>query len=428
APVSSILALEFGEPAFYLGGLNNAFWIKADTLLPLHTWSQLVATYANGTARIYLNGALVKEQSGLAGQLNFNPGFHILGQRGDNTRGFAGKLDEVRIFNYALTPQEANGEATRLTFSPTVCLPTAAAQYSFSECSGSTTFDGSGSNDGTLVGASFGTGYDGTGMTFDGNDYVNLGSDASLDFSTGFTFAAWVNTTQANGRRVIAIDNYNGSNWSYAISLLDGQPELGLGTGVTVPFPLRLNTNIADGSWHHLAFTYGQGTVTGYIDGAEVVQWRNLPGAIIPNSGTDVWLGGRSGKNRFFTGSLDEVQLYGQALTAFEISELAGLVQNSTNCPGARPALEAEELVLATSWEVYPNPSEGAITLRAESPFTSETTILITNTLGQVVYSQKLEAGTFEMQIGGLRNAKAGLYLITLVNAEMRQAKTLQIR
>ncbi|HAP64976.1 MAG TPA: hypothetical protein DCR93_37660, partial [Cytophagales bacterium] len=98
------------------------------------------------------------------------------------------------------------------------------------------------------------------------------------------------------------------------------------------------NTSIADGTWHHLAFTFGQGTVTGYIDGTEIAQWRNLPGAIIPNASTDVWLGGRSGKSRFFTGSLDEVQFYGQALTALEINALAGLAQNSSSCPGARPA------------------------------------------------------------------------------------------
>ncbi|MEL6535788.1 MAG: LamG-like jellyroll fold domain-containing protein, partial [Bacteroidota bacterium] len=426
--LSTILALEFGQPIVYLGGLDNPFWIRTNTPLPLHTWSHLAVTYAAGTAKVYINGSLAATQSNLIGSLSFTPGHHVLGALADSTQKFAGKLDEIRLFNYLLPEAAVTAEANRLSFTPTVCLADPVAQYSFSECSGGTTFDEVGTNNGTLVGATFGTGYDATGMVFDGNDYVNLGTGTDLEFTNGFTFATWINTTQNNGRRVIAIDNYDGSNWSYAISLLDGQPELGLGTGVTVPFPLRLNTNIADGTWHHLAFTFGQGRVTGYVDGIEVAQWRNLPGAIIPNASTDVWLGGRLGKNRFFVGTLDETAFYNQALTALEIASLASLSQNSRSCPSLRPSRETLGTTLNYSWEVYPNPSEGAVVLRAEHPFAQGTTLLITNTLGQVILSKTVEVGEQELMISELEKVTPGLYYLSLISTEDRQVKTLQIQ
>ncbi|MEL6538859.1 MAG: LamG-like jellyroll fold domain-containing protein, partial [Bacteroidota bacterium] len=428
SPVATVISLEFGEPIVYLGGLDNPYWIRSGNILPLHTWSHLAVTVIEGTARIFVNGALVKQVTGLTGQLNFSPGNHVLGLRGNSTQGFAGKLDEVRIFNYPLPGADVMTEATRLTFSPSVCLPDPVAQYSYSECTGTTTTDSQGTNHGTLVGSSFVGGYLGTGMAFDGNDHVNLGSNPDLEFSTAFTFASWLNTSQTTGRGIIAMDNYNGNNWSYNISILDGRPEISLGTGVTVPFPLRMNTSIADGTWHHVAFTFAQGTVTGYLDGAEVAQWNNLQGAIIPNSSTDVWLGGRAGKNRYYLGSLDETAFYNQALTSLEIASLANLSQNSSSCPSPRPSRETLETTLSNSWEVYPNPSEGAVVLRAEQPFAQGTTLLITNALGQVILSKTVEAGEQELLISELEKATPGLYYLSLISAEDRQVKTLQLR
>ena len=72
--------------------------------------------------------------------------------------------------------------------------PGLVAAYSFDAGTGTTLADNSGlANTGTISGATWAAGKNGSALTFDGvNDWVTIADSASLDLSTGMTLEAWV--------------------------------------------------------------------------------------------------------------------------------------------------------------------------------------------------------------------------------------------
>lgn len=88
------------QPAAYIGGTS----VSGSGALPLNTWTHLATTYDGGTFRLYVNG--VQAGSGSAGTIS--PSNAALRIGGNNVWGewFQGRLDEIRIYNRALTSGE----------------------------------------------------------------------------------------------------------------------------------------------------------------------------------------------------------------------------------------------------------------------------------------------------------------------------------
>jgi hypothetical protein len=73
--------------------------------IPLNTWTHLAATYDNATLRLYVNGTLVGSRA-VAGGLLTSTGVLRIGGNSIWDEFFQGAIDEVRIYNRALTPAE----------------------------------------------------------------------------------------------------------------------------------------------------------------------------------------------------------------------------------------------------------------------------------------------------------------------------------
>jgi hypothetical protein len=70
-------------------------------------WYHVAATYANGNLTLYLNGKEVASQALSPGPLNSDTSKLTLGKNPiSNTQYFMGKIDEVRVFNVALTAEQ----------------------------------------------------------------------------------------------------------------------------------------------------------------------------------------------------------------------------------------------------------------------------------------------------------------------------------
>jgi uncharacterized protein (DUF2141 family) len=105
--------------------------------------------------------------------------------------------------------------------------------------------------------------------------------------------------------------------------------------GVRVSRPANL---VTDGNWHHVAVTWRRNTVNGfvsYLDG-ELVDQRNSADAPVPNIGTQVYFGAFAGMGEFMQGMLDEIAIWGVALTRTDIRShaLNGLVGNEAGLKG----------------------------------------------------------------------------------------------
>jgi hypothetical protein len=99
----------------YQGGLYAGFhygsWTHAEVTepLPLNRWVHIAATYDKDTIRLYINGELQATQASKLALPNGNDDWRI-GRRWDFDQCINGYLDEVKIYNEALTKDQINAD------------------------------------------------------------------------------------------------------------------------------------------------------------------------------------------------------------------------------------------------------------------------------------------------------------------------------
>ncbi|SPF31226.1 Outer membrane transport energization protein ExbB [Syntrophobacter sp. SbD1] len=153
----------------------------------------------------------------------------------------------------------------------------------------------------------------GAGLTLNGSgDRIVIPRSPSLNFSTGFTFSAWVRISQPqNNARLLSWEDQNqgivvgiDQTKVFARATTAGQK---IETGKTADLPI--------GSWHHLAVTAEPSKrIVIYLDGAEIDS-VNLPGAL-PEPASDLCIGASLKEGGFFSGDLDEIELSKTARSA----------------------------------------------------------------------------------------------------------------
>ena len=83
------------------------------TALTLNTWIHLAATYDGTTLRLYVNGVQVATKA-TTGAIRVSTGaLRIGGNSVWTNEWFAGLIDEVRVYNKALTATEIQADMTK---------------------------------------------------------------------------------------------------------------------------------------------------------------------------------------------------------------------------------------------------------------------------------------------------------------------------
>jgi hypothetical protein len=177
--------------SIYECGVFNGSDYKATYTVPgadLNTWVHLVCTYDGTAWNLYRNGTLVATTASANGAITVG-GNWAIGATGSGTRLFQGYLDDVRIYNRALSASEANAlgsgfqpgtsAATQtLTGSPTVSGNLVIASGTLAAGTNSLTVGGSFSNYGGLFTASS------SGLvTFNGSSSGNVIRSAGQAFA-----------------------------------------------------------------------------------------------------------------------------------------------------------------------------------------------------------------------------------------------------
>jgi hypothetical protein len=299
---------------------TNPGWAWVDTGFspPLNQWSHIAIVYDNGVVRSYANGTLVHTFNGSGSISDVDPALNDfrIGGRQCCVQYFGGRIDEVRMYNRALSASEIQ------TLMATG--PTPVGYWKFDEASGTLAADSSGNNlTGMLTnGPLWTTGRVNNALSFDGfNDYVQVGPPLALRMTNTLTASAWIMPTSPNSTRTIV--NREGE---YDVGMLEGVLSWAFSntnpgwnwvvTGYTPPLF----------QWTHIAVVYDNGIIKTYANGV-LVHTYNGSGAIVDASPSenDFRIGSRqcSFCSEYFQGGIDEVRMYNTALSAADIQALA---------------------------------------------------------------------------------------------------------
>ncbi|HET8756444.1 MAG TPA: LamG-like jellyroll fold domain-containing protein [Solirubrobacteraceae bacterium] len=203
---------------------------------------------------------------------------------------------------------------------PPATPPGLIAAYGFEEPSGTTVTDASGNgHGGTISGATRSeSGRFGAALTFDGvNDWVTVPDTDALDLTTGVTMSAWVNPTAVGSafRTVLMKERPGGLIYTLYAGDGAGRPSGHVFTTSEQRAAGTANTPL--NTWTHLAMTWDGATLRLYVDGTQVSS-RAVSGTLLTSTGA-LRIGGNGVWTEWFAGRIDEVRLYGRALTAAEI-------------------------------------------------------------------------------------------------------------
>jgi len=151
-------------------------------------------------------------------------------------------------------------------------------------------------------------------FSFDGGDYIDCGSGTTLDITTAITVSVWVKTTNSSTTQMIVEKSPSGTN-GYNMLSANGQLE-----GRIYPSAIVSTSVLSNGAWHYIVMS-DQNITNGwnlYSDGTRVIQQNGV--AILTN-GQPFYIGMRGGASLPFTGSIDDVRVYNQAIPISEIQQ-----------------------------------------------------------------------------------------------------------
>jgi arabinan endo-1,5-alpha-L-arabinosidase len=173
-----------------------------------------------------------------------------------------------------------------------------------------------------VAGGSLGyeTGVHGSAAAFNGATGVRLPN--GLIASNTYTVSLWLKPAQLTAFSTTFFGARNGDSW---ISLLpmghtfvNGATMLWSGTAW---YDAGLGLNIPTGQWSHLAFTVNNGAVNVYVNGVKRFSGSGFPNVFTTAGG--VFALGVNWWDTPYKGSMDELRIYGAALSDAEVAGLA---------------------------------------------------------------------------------------------------------
>ncbi len=299
----------------------------------LNSWQFVcVVRQADGIASLYVNGV----QSG-ASQFTGTPEVAMwddaIGNRGDDLFCFDGKIDEVRIYNRALSADEVKKLYE--------WAPGPVAWWKFDEKSGTTAYDSaasttySGGNHGAFGGGSnnpsWSTGKYGGALKFAGNEYIDAVHSPKLEFGTGsFTVSYWMKPfaypTDQDSSTAGLINKQDASQatgWRFDF-FSNGDFIFANDDGTTEPQEY-MDDDVVLNQWYYVTGVVDRTTDHNklYINGqlqSDIDDISGL-GSFDSAASNDLYIGAGRSDHRYFDGLIDDVRIYNYARTQKQILE-----------------------------------------------------------------------------------------------------------
>jgi sugar lactone lactonase YvrE len=294
--------------------------------VPLNAFTHVALTFEtnSGSLALFVNGVQVNARI-VDGSIVRSDVNVMIGRENDNTspRFFAGLIDEVEIYNRALSASEISdiynaGANGKCKVTQCVAPPTNIIGWWPGD---NTAIDIQGGNNGTLQGnyAGFATGKVGQAFHFQGNnDGVEVPYTPALDFGAdSFTIDTWVRLDGFTSYGILAAHEQTGSDdgWTFLLNGFDLQIAFNRSNAAKVlDFVPTLQ------QWYHLAVTRSGNTFKFYVDGVQL--GTDQTSAAVPTPVNGPLKIGKANGFQSLTGRIDEFEIVHRALSASEIQAI----------------------------------------------------------------------------------------------------------
>ena len=134
-----------------------------------------------------------------------------------------------------------------------------------------------------------------------------------------YTISAWIKPTAFGARGIVGWGNYGAGNQTNAFRLDSSGGLHNYWWGNDLVTPAQPNTITTTGTWAHVVANYDGTTRRIWVNGVVVASDSNGPASIASGN----FAIGKTVGNEWFSGVIDELAIYGRALTASEITQLA---------------------------------------------------------------------------------------------------------
>lgn len=321
-------------------------------------WYHVVGVIDSGSGlmKIFLNGREVSSNSYSHAGIRQGNGSLIVGGANNNWAVFNGIIDEVKIYNNAVSSEDIQkqyligiSKSVTVSSSSSIYAPTEntldyglVSHWRLDEESGDKINDSLGSNNGNAVGATIADGKYGKGRSFNGSgQYMEIPNSSSLDINgddSQVTMSAWFNSSSLSAHQTLIFkgdgntDSTTGiySNRQYALFLLmDGSLHLSstsvnnVGVTETVLNTANHMSPILPNTWNHVVAIVDSlnGVMKIYVNGAFICGGPFSTTGIRQGSG-NLYLGLNSTNYLQvfpYSGILDDVKIFNTAKTSDEI-------------------------------------------------------------------------------------------------------------
>jgi len=301
-------------------------------------WYHIALTYNSTSVILYKNGV------GGAPVATGSPGVTItgirIGSQANNINptyvGYACSdcaIDDLRIYNTALTAAQVQSVySSQGAPAPSRAMPLPTLAWDFN---GTTTDYVSGLTGTTTGTATYNSGGKyGQSLIMNGSSYVKYSKTLGYNLGTGgATFAMWFKLLAIPVGTNFWIFGASGTSYSDRIYILVGTTgyitfayidNTLAGKGLNSPSALVV------GAWTHLTFTLFNGTMTMYVNGAQVATRSDAPmsGVVLDTQFSIAALAGGSAEN--INAEYDDFRIFDRALTSIQVND----IYNQQGVPG----------------------------------------------------------------------------------------------
>ena len=311
------------KSAFY----HYPYWPNyscSPSISELGIWNHVTLIFNQSTdsVRFYLNGNYwfsSPVNNDFPGQ-----GYLIFGNNASDEFAFTGDLDDIAVYNRALSQQEitalyqGGSASTSCPVLPANLQQGLKGYWPF--CGNAIDESGNGNN-GTVSGAMLAAdrfGNPAKAYFFDGNNDV-INTNLSSGFSNQFTIQAWVKTSSLEEAGIVSSRTsqiqFNGLYYSNTQKAEVWISSPSLANYISAPPPIN------DNKWHHVLGVFNGTSGKIFLDGV-LENTSNTQFNISINSPFFFGYDNFPNQNRYFNGLLDDIAIWNRALSPEEITQL----------------------------------------------------------------------------------------------------------